>query len=104
MDDSAQNVRAKRARRAHDVSKRQRPRLEVLAEWTTPLRGYNERIRNLVLGGGLNGATRLNSSTVLDDGSTDFMHGGDDVLDFSLDWFWSFPDDIINLDVGERIR
>jgi Ca2+-binding RTX toxin-like protein len=47
----------------------------IMAEWTSPA-SYADRVRHLLFGGGLNGTTVLNASTVHADGTADSMHGG----------------------------
>ncbi|MFM7161446.1 MAG: calcium-binding protein, partial [Planctomycetaceae bacterium] len=69
----------------------------IVAEWASA-GGYATRIANLKGGGGLNGAYRLSSTTLLTDTSTtvDTLRGEDD-----LDWFWSFAgDSIVDLNLG----
>jgi Ca2+-binding RTX toxin-like protein len=63
----------------------------VMAEWSRADADYATRINNLRNGGGMSGAFRLNSTTVLTDGSAiDTLSGG-----FDLDWFWSFAGDAL---------
>jgi Ca2+-binding RTX toxin-like protein len=58
--------------------------LAVMAEWSRGDLGYTDRVTNLRVGGGLNGLTVLDASTVLDDLAKDTLRGGD-----SLDWFFA---------------
>jgi hypothetical protein len=51
-------------------------------EWKRTNLDYNGRVFNLSNGGGLNGTSVLNSSTVLDDGAVDTLFGR-----AALDWF-----------------
>ena len=55
--------------------------LAILAEWTSG-NSYDTRVNNIRNGGGANGATVLNATTVTDDGAKDTLYG-----DGSLDWF-----------------
>ena len=53
----------------------------ILAEWTSN-NGYSTRVNNLRKGGGANGAFTLDSTTVVDDGTSDTLWGQGD-----QDWF-----------------
>jgi Ca2+-binding RTX toxin-like protein len=61
----------------------------VMAEWARTDLGYDSRISNLRNGGGLNGSFKLDSLTVLTDGTAiDTLEGA-----AGLDWFWLFGSD-----------
>jgi Ca2+-binding RTX toxin-like protein len=65
---------------------------QVMAEWTRLDLGYGARIANLRNGGGLNGTSRIDSTTVTSDGAdVDSLRG-----DFGLDWFWTSGTDTID--------
>lgn len=71
----------------------------LMAEWGRNI-SYGDRIAHLRNGGGLNGATRLNSSTLTDDGIKDVLFGEQDA-----DWFWSNPLDVLKDRIaGERLN
>ncbi|MSR56051.1 MAG: hypothetical protein EXS05_00015 [Planctomycetaceae bacterium] len=69
-----------------------RPAIDaVMAEWTRIDLAYDLRIDHLKNGTGLNGTFKLDSTTVLADGSSiDTMIG-----EAGLDWFWKFGSDAI---------
>ena len=54
----------------------------VMAEWQRTDLGYEDRINNMINGGGLNGSFKLNRTTVLDDGVKDKAKGEN-----GRDWF-----------------
>jgi hypothetical protein len=54
-----------------------------MAEWSRTDLGFDQRVTNLRNGGGLNGTTRLTSTTVQADSHVDVLTGGAD-----RDWFW----------------
>jgi hypothetical protein len=54
-------------------------------EWTRDDLSYHDRVDHLLLGGGLNGTTTLNPSTVHDDGARDLLDGAPKTI--WLDWF-----------------
>ncbi|MFN7768903.1 MAG: S8 family serine peptidase [Planctomycetaceae bacterium] len=62
-------------------------------EWSRLDLAYDNRISNLRNGGGLNGSSKLNSTTVLTDSSSmfDTLVGG-----LGLDWFWQFTGDVVS--------
>jgi Ca2+-binding RTX toxin-like protein len=65
--------------------------LRIRAEWTRLDADYATRIQNLRVGGGLNETARVNSQTVLTDGTAvDSLFGQAD-----LDWFWKFGNDSV---------
>ena len=53
-------------------------------EWRRIDVTYSQRVSNLRNGGGVNGAARLNSSTVTQDADADSLAGGSDAA-----WFWA---------------
>jgi hypothetical protein len=55
----------------------------IMAEWDSS-DSYSTRVNKLSKGGGLNGAYVLNSTTVIDNGVTDYLYGGT-----GLDWFFA---------------
>jgi Ca2+-binding RTX toxin-like protein len=62
-------------------------------EWSRLDLDYANRITNLRNGGGLNGTSRLNNTTVLTDSTAmlDTLGGG-----LGLDWFWQFTGDVVS--------
>ena len=62
-------------------------------EWSRLDLPYANRISNLRNGGGLNGTSRLNSTTIQTDSSSmfDTLAGG-----LALDWFWQFTGDVVS--------
>lgn len=62
----------------------------VRREWIRTDIGYDARVSNLRLGGGLNGISALNSTTCPDDGAADVLYGGTGTSSgvCSADWFW----------------
>ncbi|MFO0878902.1 MAG: CARDB domain-containing protein [Gemmataceae bacterium] len=74
----------------------------VAAEWTRTDRTYAQRIAALRLGGGRNGSTVLDATTVVNDNAVDRLRGG-----AGIDWFWmnlSAPgalDALLDLQRGE---
>jgi ELWxxDGT repeat protein len=63
----------------------------IRAEWSRLDAAYTARIANLRNGGGLNGTNKLDSTTVLTDGTAiDTLFG-----QAGLDWFWKFGSDSI---------
>ncbi|MFN0055002.1 MAG: calcium-binding protein, partial [Planctomycetales bacterium] len=75
----------------------------IMAEWTRTDADYSTRLSRLKNGGGLNGTTELNSTTVaLDDGAIDTLIG-----DSGVDWFLGAlfsqtPDTFSNIGDGGR--
>jgi Ca2+-binding RTX toxin-like protein len=63
----------------------------VMAEWTRTDAAYAERVEHLRNGGGRNGAVRLDTATVFDDGVKDTLTGGP-----GLDWFFAGVLDKVN--------
>ena len=68
----------------------------IMTEWTSA-NSYQTRVANLRNGGGANGNTRLNSSTVKNDSSAaEKLTGG-----ANDDWFFRSNNDVLpNFDVG----
>jgi Ca2+-binding RTX toxin-like protein len=64
----------------------------IRGEWSRLDLAYATRITNLRNGGGLNGSSKLNSTTVLTDSISvfDTLTGG-----LALDWFWQFTGDVV---------
>jgi Ca2+-binding RTX toxin-like protein len=63
----------------------------IMAEWDSTA-SYSTRIKQLsgtAGSGGLNGSYFLNSSTVFDDGATDYLYGYSQATGNSLDWFFA---------------
>jgi Ca2+-binding RTX toxin-like protein len=58
--------------------------IALLSEWGRNDLGFNARVTNLRNGGGLNGTTRLTSTTVRSDADVDVLTGGST----DRDWFW----------------
>lgn len=56
----------------------------ITAEWLRTDKTYSQRVTNLVNGGGLNGAIRLNATTVFDDAAGDNLNGN-----AGTDWFFA---------------
>ena len=56
----------------------------IMAEWRRDDRAYGQRIQNLKLGGGNNGAVILDLTKLVEDGAQDRLTGGGD----ALDWFF----------------
>ncbi len=75
----------------------------IMAEWDSS-DSYSTRISKISKGGGLNGAYVLNSTTVFNNGVTDYLYGG-----AGLDWFFAHlkgkknVDKIYNLTSGEVV-
>ena len=70
-----------------------------MAEWAGE-NDYATRVNNLSNGGGANGSTKLNSTTVKKDSAKDTLTGGDD-----LDWFFISGSDVLidfNVPITER--
>lgn len=57
---------------------------DITAEWLRTDKTYSQRVSNLVNGGGLNGATKLNATTVFDDAVGDNLSGN-----ARTDWFFA---------------
>jgi hypothetical protein len=71
----------------------------VLAEWGRTDADYATRIAHLMNGGGLNGSTVLNTSTVHNDGVANSLYGGP-----GQDWFFAgVMDAIFNKASGETV-
>ena len=71
-----------------------RPAIQAIRdEWSRLDLPYATRISNLRNGGGLNGTSKLNSTTIQTDGSSlfDTLIGG-----LALDWFWQFTGDVVS--------
>ena len=69
----------------------------IMAEWASE-KLYATRVTNLQLGGGLNGSTKLNGSTIQNDSSAlDSLSGNADQDVF----FWSNPDQILDAVLNE---
>ncbi len=71
-----------------------RPAIQAIRdEWSRLDLPYATRISNLRNGGGLNGTSNLNSTTIQTDGSSlfDTLIGG-----LALDWFWQFTGDVVS--------
>ncbi|MFN0053427.1 MAG: hypothetical protein ACKV0T_14685 [Planctomycetales bacterium] len=70
-----------------------RPAIDaIMAEWARSDLDFGMRLSHLRNGGGLNGSSKLNSLTLLSDGTAvDSLTGGN-----GLDWFWKFGSDVIN--------
>ncbi len=64
----------------------------IMAEWAS-LNSYAVKIKHLMgtLAGGLNGSTKLTTSTVLNNSQASTLTGGQ-----GLDWFWSSSQDQVN--------
>ncbi len=56
----------------------------IMAEWTRTDADYTTRVNHLRSGGGLNGTSVLNATTVIDDSSVDALLGG-----LGSDWFFA---------------
>jgi streptogramin lyase len=68
------------------------PALEaIMAEWGSG-DSYTTRINDLTNGGGLNGSSRLNTSTVHDNGKVDTLVG---TTTTALDWFFAGTSDVV---------
>src|SRR5262249_52990320 len=64
---------------------------DIMREWTSTGTGYANRINHLMNGGGLNGSSRVNSSTVAGDSSAkDTLTGGG-----GNDWFVVGAEDVL---------
>jgi Ca2+-binding RTX toxin-like protein len=76
--------------------------LAVMAEWTRTDLGYAARVANLRDGGGLNGTTRLNAASLVDDAIADLVIQGGT----GRDWFLVKrpPDAIADLAVDEQVN
>ncbi len=61
----------------------------VMAEWNS-VRSYQQRIRRLTEGVGKAKSVKLNSATLVDDGTVDTLSGG-----AGDDWFWAGSNDLI---------
>ena len=59
----------------------------IMNEWTRADQTYQQRVDHLLAGGGLNGAVRLNPTTVHDDGDVDVLDGAPKTI--WLDWFFA---------------
>ena len=59
----------------------------IMNEWTRADQTYQRRVDHLLTGGGLNGTTRLNPTTVHDDGDVDVLDGAPQTI--WLDWFFA---------------
>lgn len=75
---------------------------DIMSEWVRTDKTYSQRVSNLLNGGGLNGATKLNATTVFDDAIGDNLTGGT-----GTDWFFAKttapgPDSVISV-AGETI-
>jgi hypothetical protein len=57
----------------------------IMAEWTRTDQSYQKRVDHLLMGNGLNGLTKLDPSTVHDDGAGDFLEGAPKTI--AMDWF-----------------
>jgi VCBS repeat-containing protein len=75
--------------------------LAILSEWKRTDLSYTQRIAHLRNGGGKNGGTVLNSTTVQDDGTPDTLTGG-----AGLDWFWAntAQDTLTDQTAGEQVN
>ncbi len=60
-----------------------------MAEWTSA-NNHATRVANLLNGGGANGTTKLNSTTVQDDLAAETLTGGAEI-----DWFFQFDADVL---------
>jgi ELWxxDGT repeat protein len=71
----------------------------VMKEWTSTTTSYAARVGHLLgtTAGGLNGAVRLNATTVSDDGSADTLTGAG-----GLDWFVSSLGDLLTDRAGSE--
>ena len=58
----------------------------IMAEWGRTDISYQQRVNDLLNGGGLNGSYVLNSTTVHDDAAVDYLYGGS-----GQDWFLYHP-------------
>jgi hypothetical protein len=78
--------------------------MSILAEWQSG-KPYIMRVRDLKLGGGINGSNTLAlGMTVVDDGGTDTLTGGSH-FPGGLDWFFAgLHDTIHNYESGEQIN
>lgn len=56
----------------------------ITAEWLRTDQTYSQRVSNLLNGGGLNGTTKLNATTVFDDTVGDNLNGN-----AGTDWFFA---------------
>ena len=56
----------------------------IFNEWNRTNLGYTGRITNLRNGGGLNGTTKINAASIINDNTIDTMVGG-----IGSDWFWA---------------
>lgn len=63
----------------------------IMSEWARTDLNYASRIQDLKFGGGLNGATRLELTKVIEDSAQDSLSGGTD----ALDWFFRTGSDFI---------
>jgi len=70
----------------------------IRQEWTRLDLSYQDRIGNLMKGGGLNGKAVLDSNTVLPDDEVDQLFGDSD-----QDWFWSDPADLLDAAADEKV-
>ncbi len=68
-------------------------------EWTRNDLTYKERVHHLANGGGLNGATVLDDSTVTHDNAVDQLFGNAD-----QDWFWSDAADVLDALANELVN
>jgi hypothetical protein len=78
--------------------------MSILDEWQSS-KPYLTRIADLKFGGGLNGSNVLRlGTTVIDDGGTDSLTGGNSIPG-ALDWFFAGVHDTLhNIEPGEQIN
>jgi Ca2+-binding RTX toxin-like protein len=71
----------------------------IMAEWSRTNLDYDDRVNHILHGGGLNGSTVLNSTTIQNDKATDILMGGSG-LDL---YFASSADQLVGKTKGETV-
>lgn len=76
----------------------------IFNEWNRTNLGYTGRITNLRNGGGLNGTTKINAASIINDNTIDTMVGG-----IGSDWFWAqtggvLPDVLVDRVLSELVN
>ena len=76
----------------------------IFNEWNRTNLGYTGRITNLRNGGGLNGTTKINAASIINDNTIDTMVGG-----IGSDWFWAqtggvLPDILVDRVLSELVN